>query len=259
MERICGIYCIENKINHKKYIGQSIDIKSRWQQHRTRAQRDNYNSFLYGAMKKYGIESFNFIIIEECAEEELDEREIFWIAYYDTFKRGYNMTTGGQSCTTRNADKMRNKLPNGFCLNGAEDVIKVAKLSLDFEILEVYESINECARRNGLEATNISKCCKQYHKTCGGFIYLRYEEIRFKSKDEIKQYIKYLQDSNGFSKEPPKYKRKVALLDDNNNVVKIYPTMGTAVRELDLDGSSLSKVCRGKLKSTNGYKFKYVN
>ena len=30
----CGIYCIENKINHKKYVGQSIDIKSRWTQHR---------------------------------------------------------------------------------------------------------------------------------------------------------------------------------------------------------------------------------
>ncbi len=34
MEKVCGIYCIENKVNGKKYVGQSIDIYKRWKQHR---------------------------------------------------------------------------------------------------------------------------------------------------------------------------------------------------------------------------------
>jgi len=47
-------------------------------------------------MKKYGIENFKFEIIEECSDEEVDTREIYWIDYYDTFKNGYNLTRGGE-------------------------------------------------------------------------------------------------------------------------------------------------------------------
>ena len=57
----CGIYCIENKINHKKYVGQSIDIKSRWTQHRHTSSlvRD---TFLYRAMVLYDMIFVNPII-----------------------------------------------------------------------------------------------------------------------------------------------------------------------------------------------------
>jgi group I intron endonuclease len=78
--KVCGIYKIENKINGKKYIGQSIDIHRRWVDHRRDIKARNY--FLYQAFKKYGISNFSFEIIEECTEEELNEKEAYWIKFY---------------------------------------------------------------------------------------------------------------------------------------------------------------------------------
>lgn len=47
-------------------------------------------------MRKYGIENFSFEIIEECKKEELNDKEKYWINYFNTFFNGYNLTTGGQ-------------------------------------------------------------------------------------------------------------------------------------------------------------------
>ena len=43
---ICGIYSIENVVNHKKYIGQSINIKSRWCKHKVDLSNSQYRNLL---------------------------------------------------------------------------------------------------------------------------------------------------------------------------------------------------------------------
>ncbi len=90
-----GIYKIENLINGKCYIGQSIDITRRWRQHRS-DYKDGTVS-LYQAIKKYGLNNFSFEIIEECSVDELDNREIYWIEYYNSYNNGYNETLGGSN------------------------------------------------------------------------------------------------------------------------------------------------------------------
>ena len=92
----CGIYKIENNINHKVYIGQSTNIELRWRHHRSPNSSIRLIYPLYRAIDKYGIENFSFDIIEECKKEELDEREIYWINFYNSFNEGYNQTSGGQ-------------------------------------------------------------------------------------------------------------------------------------------------------------------
>lgn len=100
-----GIYKITNKINGKCYIGQSINIKQRWKAHRSRYQVDDYP--LYRAMRKYGLENFNFEVIEECTKELLNEREIYWISYYDATNKnkGYNLGQGGQNTVVHELTK----------------------------------------------------------------------------------------------------------------------------------------------------------
>lgn len=95
-----GIYKISNLINNKVYIGQSVDIHKRWNNHRSAYQNPKaheYNYYLYRSMRKYGIENFNFEVIEECAIDELNQREIYWIDYYDSYRNGYNSTPGGSN------------------------------------------------------------------------------------------------------------------------------------------------------------------
>ena len=89
-----GIYKITNKINNKSYIGQSINIKERWTQHK-RYPVKNSKYPLYLAFEKYGLKNFDFSILEECLIGELDDKEIFYISLFDTYKNGYNQTLGG--------------------------------------------------------------------------------------------------------------------------------------------------------------------
>ena len=91
VKNVCGIYKVTNKINGKVYIGQSVDIGRRWHQHMT-AEDDIY---LHKAIQKYGVENFEWEVIEQCKKKDLDEREIYWIEYYDSYNKGYNCTKGG--------------------------------------------------------------------------------------------------------------------------------------------------------------------
>ena len=89
------IYKITNTINGKMYIGKTeLTIEKRFQQHCKDSQRDKMsNRPLYKAMRKYGVEFFSIEEIEETDSPE--EREIYWIQFYGTFKNGYNATMGG--------------------------------------------------------------------------------------------------------------------------------------------------------------------
>ena len=92
MERIGVIYKWTNKINGKSYIGQTIDEEGRKKDH----IRGKYKCYFHDAIKKYGIENFDYEVIERIEESLLSEREIYWINYYDTFNNGYNLTLGGE-------------------------------------------------------------------------------------------------------------------------------------------------------------------
>lgn len=97
---MCGIYKIENKINGHVYIGQSINIARRWRTHKNQYnQSDNnqYESSLYRAIRKYGLDNFSFEVLEECSRDQLNQKEIYWIKYYNSYLDGYNDTSGGDA------------------------------------------------------------------------------------------------------------------------------------------------------------------
>lgn len=114
MEIISGIYCVTNKVNNKKYIGLSKDIYRRWSEHKRVPfcpTSKEYNYPLYNAIRKYGLENFDFIILEQCDNQEfLKEKEKKWIEYYDSINNGYNLTEGGECSVQKGQNHPNAKL-----------------------------------------------------------------------------------------------------------------------------------------------------
>lgn len=101
-EKELVIYKITNLVNNKVYIGQIYDYETR-KRHHIGAALHNWKESdrpLYRAMKKYGIENFSFEIIDYAeTEEELNNKEIYYIKYYNSSidKNGYNLDLGGKN------------------------------------------------------------------------------------------------------------------------------------------------------------------
>ena len=94
----CGIYKITSLISSKCYIGQSVDIASRFKQHikcglGIDAPATNK---LYNLMQQEKVYNFTFEILEKCSKDKLNERERFWIQTFQSDKFGLNGTGGNK-------------------------------------------------------------------------------------------------------------------------------------------------------------------
>lgn len=108
MTRYGRIYIIKNTVNDKVYVGQTkISLKLRFQNHLSAAR--NGKDYIIGkAIRKYGEDKFYIELLEECTVEELNEREKYWIAFFNSTDNrfGYNISIGGNVIrTTKELDK----------------------------------------------------------------------------------------------------------------------------------------------------------
>jgi group I intron endonuclease len=105
------IYEFVNNINQKVYVGQAVDYKQRIRTHKFNLKQ-NKNTPFYAALKKYGWENFSINIIEECEENVLNEREVYWISEKKClYPDGYNLLEGGNQA--RHTDFTKQKISNG--------------------------------------------------------------------------------------------------------------------------------------------------
>ncbi|MDP3987255.1 MAG: NUMOD3 domain-containing DNA-binding protein [Nanoarchaeota archaeon] len=92
-----GIYYIKNILNNKIYIGSSINLETRFREHKNDLRNKNHHSYhLQQAWNKYGEENFQFGIIEECKEKVkkfIIQREQYWLDFYKSYEKnsGYNI------------------------------------------------------------------------------------------------------------------------------------------------------------------------
>jgi len=125
---ICGIYCVKSLDTGHAYVGLSVNIHSRFKDHAKQARRGDSN-VLYRAIRKYGIDRFEFSVLEECKESELAEKEAEWVEKLQSHKDGYNMTPGGNFPPARDPVIARKisvsrtgyKTPKDVCLRMSEN------------------------------------------------------------------------------------------------------------------------------------------
>ena len=196
------IYKITNTLNNKSYIGKTekLEPEKRWNEHLHNYKRTYTNKRpLYEALKKYGPDKFLFEILEET--DQPNEREIHYIALYNTYKEGYNATIGGDGNSyITNQQEIVNyylehkpfikELANHFKISHdtAIKILKQFKIEYDVKarhsktilqkdkqgnLINTFYNAREAALSLGNIKLNshIIQCCKGTRKSIHGFIW----------------------------------------------------------------------------------------
>jgi hypothetical protein len=164
-----GIYKITSPTN-KIYIGQSTNIENR---------KYYYNSIkcdkqpkLYNSLLKYGWEQHIFEVIEECLEEQLNEREIYWGNYFKVLgENGLNLRLGDANglCSEETKQKIgltnSRPKPDNFNSNLRKPVLQFDKQG---NLIAEYESYHDAKNKTGLSLTEV---LRGKAKTAGGYIF----------------------------------------------------------------------------------------
>ena len=218
-----GIYMVLNEHNGNCYVGQSIDIKQRWYQHKSDSRNKNSYSHkypLYRAIRKYGLDWLSFHILEEVKEKNnVTSREEFW---YNLIKPEY--------CILKPQEH-----PGG---REKQAVYKIQPETLN--VLEELESMAEAGRVTGVHRFNIQKACIGKYSTAGGFHWC-------KVKDWEKAW------------RPKPDNNKVAIICMNKNTgeeIKRFTSVVEAGEWLGKPAHNISSVLSGKLKTAYGYKWR---
>ncbi len=220
-----GIYKITNQINNKVYVGQSINIYKRWSEHKAQHIWNNpnyhgYNYPLYRAFRKYGLDNFIFEVIEECDNDELNAREIYWIQYYDSCNNGYNQTIGGGGNSIK--------------------LIPIYKYDLFGRYLEEYPSIGIAASKNNNSYNNILDCLEHRKGT--------YQTKGFQWSYEKKQEIGPVPTWN-----------PVVCFDLDGNRIAEYPNYQMAIDATHEDFRTIVSCCTTHKNSSHRYQWRYWN
>lgn len=228
-KRKSGIYCIENIINNKKYIGQSIDINDRWRRHVNELEHNcHHNDYLQKSWNKNGKNNFDFYVLEYCDVDSLDDKERYYISLYNTMDRnlGYNLISGGQ---------------DNHCM------CEASKKKLSDSIKSSYINNHELIERRRIDAINYWSNPENVKKHSGknnGMFGKKHSE---ESKKLMSENRKGTQSWN-------RNHKKVMCLELN----KIYEDSTSAGESLNISGYNILKVCRGQRKTCGGYHWSFV-
>lgn len=153
-KKIIGIYKITCTANGKSYIGQSIDIKRRFSQHKRKPPHQMLNDF-----QEFGVDAFKFEILEECAANELDKKETF---HMNAMQPEYNIKTEGRGISDEAREKLH-KLQTGRKRPSISRKVKCVETD------EVFESIRAAAKWCNVPSSNISILLAGKGRTAGGY------------------------------------------------------------------------------------------
>lgn len=228
-----GIYIITNKVNNKRYIGLSVNIKRRFMEHKSPKNVNNKTTNLCKAFRKYGLSNFNFEVLEivDCVQN-LPDREKYWI---NKLNPEYNMNEGGLGnvgvvVSEYTRDLIRHKAKQNW-IDMSEE--KKNKIISNFKKPEFGRKLSEKTKQK-IRLANLGK--KQS------------EESNRKRSESNK--IKAIGNKNG--------NKKVIGIGMNGNTIEFDSTK-LAADYLNVHPSCITGVIKGRRKTCKGYVWKHKN
>ena len=226
-----GIYKLTNLINNKIYIGSTNNIKARKSKHKNRKT----NTLISKAIFKYGWNNFLFEILEYCDNEKLIERENYYFDKYKPFpeNNGYNLL--------KTADG------NGWLGHNHTDESKKLMSEKKKGVIPWNKG------KKGVQITSDETRKKMSENRKG-------EKNSFYGKKHSKETIEIL-SNKGKNRESFTNKKVIQIDKKTGEEIKIWNSISDASEFITgnkKNGSTISKVCRGKSKSTLGYIWKYA-
>lgn len=170
-EHIYTIYCHINKINGKRYIGQTrTSVYKRWGKDGHEYTRKSPDSPFARAILKYGWDNFEHqILFENLTHDEANQKEIELIAFYQSNNKeyGYNITAGGHTNTlTEEQKKYKSELNYKMWQSGVfKDIINTPVYCIELDL--GFESALDAQRATGIDNSSIQKVCKKQLKYSG--------------------------------------------------------------------------------------------
>lgn len=233
------IYIIENKINRKKYIGQTVqlDINKRWNQHK---KYNGIGQILYNAYKKYGIDNFSFKILCICFDSDTNKYESEYINKYNTvYPNGYNLLHGGN-----------NRKHNEY-------TIQILKEKLSGINHPNYGKKFSEERRKNMSIIRMGSLNHNYGKTISND---QKEKMRIKIKTFTKEKREEINNKISESVKKIVQNRKIVLQYDLNNVlIKKYSSISEASKSTNISRRSIQRCCDKIYNNIKGFVWEYDN
>lgn len=250
---IC-IYKIENQLNKKVYIGQTNNYKSRIYDHKyTLRKNKSACRKLQYSWNKYGESSFKFEMIEPCTKDLLNEKEIYWISFYDSITKGYNLEKGGKlnkklSEETKKLMSINNpRVWKGKFGKDHNASKKVYRYDLEGNYVDSFISVVIASENTKINKRAIANAATNVLQSAGGYQW-SYEKL-----DRLEKYIKI--------KAIPYNEKKIVMVDSKTNKdLKIFDSMVIAAKYLEIDNPKKNKiylVCNGVRQHYANYKWRW--
>ena len=243
-----GIYIITCTKSNNSYVGQAKDIRKRLREHLEginyyiKYGTNNYreNIHLINAWKKYGENYFVFDILELCDKDKLNEREIYWIKYYDSFNNGYNMTSGGQdNCNIVEWTDEERKY-----FSDIKNPKSILQIDLNGNIIREFWSIAQAMKILNVDGRGIYSCCnKGISKSSSGYIWC-YKEDYVNGNFNLNYHLE------------KKEKKPIEQYDMYGNFIKLWDH-GCEVIKSGFSPSTVNSCCNHKCMSVYGFIWKF--